>query len=129
MKRKSLSLAIAATFVLGAPALAGGDKHGQGPRAEHGVSKPVAQELSNEKVRQVQQALQSKGHDVGPIDGMYGPRTASALREFQRAQGMSPSGRMDHETLASLGVADGERTSDAGTAGMPSSASADSAGT
>jgi peptidoglycan hydrolase-like protein with peptidoglycan-binding domain len=55
-------------------------------------------------VREVQQALQSKGFDVGPIDGVMGPRTSAALREFQQQQGLKGSGRLDRETLSALNV-------------------------
>lgn len=34
-------------------------------------------------VRQIQQRLLAFGHDPGPVDGLYGPRTAAALRAFQ----------------------------------------------
>jgi peptidoglycan hydrolase-like protein with peptidoglycan-binding domain len=55
-------------------------------------------------VRDVQQALQNKGYDVGPIDGVMGPRTQSALREFQQQQGLTRSGRIDQQTMSALDV-------------------------
>jgi peptidoglycan hydrolase-like protein with peptidoglycan-binding domain len=55
-------------------------------------------------VRDVQQALQNKGYDVGPIDGVMGPRTQSALREFQQQQGLTRSGRIDQRTMSALDV-------------------------
>jgi hypothetical protein len=55
-------------------------------------------------VRDAQQALQSKGFDVGPIDGVMGPRTSAALREFQQQHGLKGSGRLDRETLSELNV-------------------------
>lgn len=35
-----------------------------------------------EHVRDVQQALANAGYDPGPIDGIFGPRTKSALRKY-----------------------------------------------
>ena len=35
-----------------------------------------------EHVREVQQALANAGYDPGPIDGIFGPRTKSALRKY-----------------------------------------------
>lgn len=32
------------------------------------------------------------------VDGVFGPQTALAVREFQRANGMEPTGRVDYET-------------------------------
>jgi peptidoglycan hydrolase-like protein with peptidoglycan-binding domain len=55
-------------------------------------------------VRNVQQALQNKGYDVGTIDGVMGPRTKSALREFQQQQGLNRSGQLDQPTLSALDV-------------------------
>ncbi|MGE5793962.1 MAG: peptidoglycan-binding domain-containing protein [Bacteroidota bacterium] len=55
-------------------------------------------------VRDVQQALQDKGYDVGSVDGVMGPRTQSALREFQQQQGINSSGRLDQQTLGALNV-------------------------
>jgi len=55
-------------------------------------------------VRDVQQALQDKGFEVGPIDGIMGPRTRNALREFQQRQGLRGAGQLNQETLAALNV-------------------------
>jgi membrane-bound lytic murein transglycosylase B len=55
-------------------------------------------------VTAIQEALKDKGHDPGEIDGVMGPRTSAALQEFQKAEGMEPTGRPDPKTLAALGV-------------------------
>ncbi len=39
---------------------------------------------NQDRIRQVQQALNSKGFNPGPTDGRLGPETKSALGEFQR---------------------------------------------
>jgi hypothetical protein len=57
-------------------------------------------------VRSAQETLTRKGFDVGPIDGVLGPRTAAALREFQDQQGLARSGQLDEQTLKALDVAD-----------------------
>jgi peptidoglycan hydrolase-like protein with peptidoglycan-binding domain len=57
-----------------------------------------------QRVKAVQQALKDKGHDPGAIDGKMGPKTQSALREFQSKEGLKASGRLDAETMAKLGV-------------------------
>lgn len=58
----------------------------------------------NEEVRQAQTALQEKGFDPGPMDGVMGPRTRSALREFQRTNSLPVTGRLDSQTRAELGL-------------------------
>jgi putative peptidoglycan binding protein len=56
-------------------------------------------------VMAMQRALKDKGHDPGPTDGIMGPRTRAALRDYQRKEGLTPSGRWDAETASRLGVA------------------------
>ncbi|MGH7325060.1 MAG: peptidoglycan-binding protein [Candidatus Rokuibacteriota bacterium] len=56
------------------------------------------------QVRSAQQALKDKGHDPGSIDGVMGPQTQAALKDFQKAQGLKETGRLDAETMAQLGV-------------------------
>jgi peptidoglycan hydrolase-like protein with peptidoglycan-binding domain len=55
-------------------------------------------------VRSIQEALKSKGHDPGPIDGIMGPQTQAALNNFQKAQNLPMTGRGDAQTLDKLGV-------------------------
>lgn len=55
-------------------------------------------------VMSMQQALKDKGFDPGPADGRMGPRTRAALRDFQKKEGLNPTGRWDHETGGKLGV-------------------------
>jgi len=59
---------------------------------------------NTETVRQVQQALSTKGHDPGPADGIMGPRTRAALQAYQRSQNLSGASGLDQRTLDSLGV-------------------------
>lgn len=66
-----------------------------------------AQTLSSEQIREAQQALKDKGHDVGSIDGIWGPKTQKAVEDYQQQQGMTASGQLDTETLSSLGVSEG----------------------
>src|SRR5436190_15874783 len=62
--------------------------------------------LNEDKVRRVQQALQSKGFDPGPIDGVIGPRTEDAIRGFQDRYGIKTSAKVDNQTLYALGTPD-----------------------
>ena len=57
-----------------------------------------------EQVKAVQQALQAKGMDPGPIDGIMGPKTTAALKAFQKDQKLTESGRLDDQTRDKLGV-------------------------
>ncbi len=53
-------------------------------------------------VRTSQQALMDKGYHPGPIDGIHGPRTSAAVREYQTKEGLKVTGRLDTETTARL---------------------------
>jgi peptidoglycan hydrolase-like protein with peptidoglycan-binding domain len=57
-----------------------------------------------EQVKAVQQALKDKGHDPGEVDGKMGPKTQSALRDYQQKEGLKATGRVDNETASKLGV-------------------------
>jgi peptidoglycan hydrolase-like protein with peptidoglycan-binding domain len=66
---------------------------------------------NSEQVKAVQQALKDKGHDPGDIDGVMGPKTQAALRDYQQKEGLKATGRLDAETSAKLGVEGGKTSS------------------
>jgi len=68
------------------------------------------------------QALKNKGHDPGAIDGVMGAKTRSALRDFQKKEGIKDTGRLDQETMSKLGV-EGSKTSSGGPSSTGTSAS------
>jgi peptidoglycan hydrolase-like protein with peptidoglycan-binding domain len=68
-------------------------------------------------VRGAQETLEALGYQVGSFDGRMGPRTRTAIRNFQRDKGLNATGELDEATLAAL-----ERTDD-GTAGREATAS------
>jgi peptidoglycan hydrolase-like protein with peptidoglycan-binding domain len=53
-------------------------------------------------VRAAQQALHDKGFDPGPIDGVAGPRTSAAVKEFQTKENLNVTGSLDADTRAKL---------------------------
>lgn len=54
-------------------------------------------------VRKVQEELQLRGYDIGQVDGMMGPKTQTALSDFQRQQGiLITDGEIDKQTLDAL---------------------------
>ena len=57
------------------------------------------------EVETVQRRLVALGYEPGTVDGFLGRRTRSALRAFQRAHGLPPSGRIDAATRTALGLA------------------------
>jgi hypothetical protein len=55
-------------------------------------------------VRAAQSFLTFRGYDPGPIDGLLGPLTRSAIAEFQHANGLAETGTVDPALLAALDV-------------------------
>lgn len=55
--------------------------------------------------RGVQGALLELGYDVGPVDGVMGPRTRAAVMAYQRAVGLTADGVVGRMTRAALASA------------------------
>ena len=54
-------------------------------------------------VTKVQMVLGKLGFDIGTPDGMAGPKTAEAIKAFERGTGMTESGMVNPRLLAVLG--------------------------
>lgn len=65
---------------------------------------PAAAAKQNQQVESVQQALRDRGYDPGPVNGVMGPQTRQALAEYQKAQDLPVTQRVDAKTLDSLGL-------------------------
>jgi peptidoglycan hydrolase-like protein with peptidoglycan-binding domain len=59
--------------------------------------------MSRTRIEAIQTALKSNGEDVSP-DGVWGPKTVSALRDFQKKQGLKATGHMDRATALKLNL-------------------------
>lgn len=68
------------------------------------VATPLAAVNLDQSVQDVQKVLKEKGFDPGPIDGIMGPKTRSALRQFQEKNDLKPTGTLDEQTRKALGV-------------------------
>lgn len=60
--------------------------------------------LTDQMVREMQWSLNSRGNNVGEIDGSIGPRTRQAISNFQRARDLPVTGIPNRATLAALGI-------------------------
>ena len=67
-----------------------------GPVVEDGLG------LDRAARRQVQEGLQAAGFDPGGADGMFGPRTRSAIRSWQTSRGARATGYLDGASVAAL---------------------------
>jgi hypothetical protein len=55
-------------------------------------ARPSADAIDNSDVTELQQKLKALQLYEGSIDGLYGPRTARAIREFEKRTGLRPKG-------------------------------------
>jgi len=60
----------------------------------HHAKDKMDAKMDRAEVKNAQQALKDKGFDPGPIDGVWGPRTTAAARNFQKAENITVSGRL-----------------------------------
>ncbi len=66
------------------------------------LSYVVANPQSGDDVLELQRRLTELGFDVGRVDGIFGPRTGEALREFQRNTGLPADGTCGPSTFKAL---------------------------
>jgi osmotically-inducible protein OsmY len=83
---------------LGGPART---RHASMRKHETTTTAPAATRAEGD-IRIAQEKLKDKGFDPGPVDGLWGPRTASAVGDFQRKENMTVTNRLDRDTLAKL---------------------------
>jgi hypothetical protein len=67
---------------------------------------------SPEMVRRAQTALKEQGYYEGEPDGVVSPRTAGALRTYQKEHNLPESGDLDPQTAKSLGIMGGGAAGD-----------------
>jgi hypothetical protein len=77
-----------------------------------GAANANAEPLSGDDVRGVQQTLHNIGYRPGKIDGVMGPRTRSAIRQYQQDNNLPLTGRLDAETARRVEEARRTRSSD-----------------
>ncbi len=114
-------LALSSVAVLPACSMFGGgdnDRRRAAPpaipaRATHRRSRPPTHAggpMSQDTIRQVQQALQQAGMYRARVDGVWGPATEAAVRSYQQKHNLNASGELDSDTLASLNLGNATRT-------------------
>ncbi len=67
-----------------------------------GATQPAGYSGATISLRDAQQRLNGMGYDAGTPDGQMGPRTRSAISQFQAERGIPVTGRLDATTQAEL---------------------------
>ncbi len=60
--------------------------------------------LSSSQVKQVQTKLKNWGYYTGSVDGIYGTKTKSAVKSFQKKNGLTADGIVGSKTAAAMGL-------------------------
>lgn len=68
-------------------------------RRERGQKEPTPDRIS-----EIQQALAKDGSYTGTANGKWDDSTQDALRKFQEAHGLNPTGKLDAPSLQQLGL-------------------------
>ena len=112
VRNLGMLLAMSSVAVLPACSMFGGGSHSSaGSSSNYAATQPpppppqVASEqqpLTPDTVREVQQSLQQQGLYKSRIDGVWGPGTQAAVRNYQQQHNMTATGQLDQQTLASL---------------------------
>jgi len=66
------------------------------------ADKPAALDIKG--IENVQKTLSNRGFYQGSIDGIVGPQTRAAIREYQSSEGLAVTGRLDEKTAGKMGV-------------------------
>ncbi|MEN9800568.1 MAG: hypothetical protein RL653_4265, partial [Pseudomonadota bacterium] len=62
------------------------------PAGERRASPVLKEGAEGAAVAELQRLLRARGHAPGPVDGIFGPKTRSALEAFQRGNGLLTDG-------------------------------------
>lgn len=76
-----------------------GKKSSRHSRREKGQKAPAP-----ERISEIQTALAKDGSFAGTPNGKWDDSTVAAMKKFQTAHGLNPSGKLDARTLQKLGL-------------------------
>jgi peptidoglycan hydrolase-like protein with peptidoglycan-binding domain len=83
----------------------------QNQQSQNEQSATAPMQVSKSEIRNIQQKLDQQGHHAGRQDGIIGPETTAALRDFQKQKGLQATGQIDQQTLRALGVSTANQNS------------------
>ena len=98
-----------AALAMGGLAQANDDHPPASPKPYHGAhaedhhATPHAA-VSRERTMEMQRSLASRNLYQGKVDGVWGPKTESALRNFQTQNGLEATGTLDTRSAVALGM-------------------------
>ena len=81
--------------VTATPGVAVGESLAAALPQDHPSAVEVSLALNRSTRRLIQQGLRNEGFDPGTPDGLFGPRTRAAIRDWQQSPGASPTGYLN----------------------------------
>lgn len=66
------------------------------------IEKPLAYDMNSEQVKTAQKMLKGLGFDPGRADGYFDEKTETAVTAFQKANKLTPSGKIDQKTAGEI---------------------------
>jgi hypothetical protein len=80
----------------------GTDARGRVDTSDTSPARASSSMASDSSVADAQNALNGKGYDAGPADGVMGPNTRAAIMKFQADNGLPQTGSLDQATRDAL---------------------------
>ncbi len=80
-----------------AESVAEGDSGKTSSLPDDRTKKKISPEVASQQIRRIQKLLQETGYYMGPLDGVSGPNTSQAIRQFQSEMEITPTGRVTDE--------------------------------
>ena len=77
-----------------------------GIQKRDGTAGASSERVDRGTIRKVQETLNARGFKAGVANGILGESTQSALRAFQKSEGLAVTGRLNARTLSALGIED-----------------------
>jgi osmotically inducible lipoprotein OsmB len=74
----------------------------RGQETSSAAASSVPSQVGEGTIKAVQTELQTAGLYKGRVDGIMGPKTRDAIKQYQTQAGLQQSGRLDQPTLAKL---------------------------
>ena len=62
----------------------------------------LARRGRREQVKELQEWLNDNNYNAGPVDGIYGSKTAMAVKKFQKDAGLTPDGDAGRKTILAM---------------------------
>lgn len=106
---KIISVALCCAFIIGIVSIISA-------RNTEKESQEVLSRLGSrgDEVRRIQRKLKELGFFTGSVDGIYGVKTQSAVKRFQRSVGITADGIAGNKTLLYMGLGGGSTAASAG---------------